>query len=375
MPLVAFEGCMHRRAFVQTLGGAIIGSVGAQVFAENPQPRDLQLARVKVIDASIDVTQYVNQLHQAGIIAVGRYYGRPAPAGGCLYPEKLLTARELQAIEAAGLSVFTVFQHCANRCSHFRESYRKGIEDASAAIHGAHLLGQPKGTPIYFAVDFDPTPSTCDRLAEDDIWRIVIDYFRQLNQVVRQAGWIVGVYGAGATCAKLRSESIDGIPLAEFFWLSASVGHKGHADFFRDNDWHIYQNKVDIHGIDYVGAAFELDTDLTNPKLGYFGQWRTDRAPAEMPRIDAQTAQMILAKRAFIKRGAAIFQRRTSAGALQEPYRGLDLKGLTARVIEEFTASNGNRASVAVNLFENEAVDGYLYRDDLVVGLSNGMPT
>jgi Domain of unknown function (DUF1906) len=372
---------MHRRRFLHGVG-ATIGAAGPYecrpAFA---QGADVHSSRVRVIDASLDVTAHVSSLKAASVIAIGRYYGRPAPADGCLYPEKLLTASELQAIEAAGLSVVSVFQHCAGHCSRFRESYRKGIEDASAAVHSAQILGQPKGTPIYFGIDFDPKPSTatgtnpqCELRDETIILRLIRDYFRHVCEIVWPAGWTVGVYGAGATCTYLQNEQLDNRKLAEYYWLSASIGHLGHAAFFKSGAWHLYQNKIDI-ALDYLGVPLEVDTDVTNPLQPDFGQWRRDKAPGQAPGVPSAVARALLTTRAFVPvTTKTCFKSRTAGGALTEETPLPDLNGRTVRVLKEYPEAGSSAAIIEASLFEGETTTVFFPRTSLIVGLTNNMP-
>ncbi|MDR7318934.1 glycoside hydrolase domain-containing protein [Brevibacillus nitrificans] len=73
-----------------------------------------------------------------------------------LVPERLawkrLTRAEAEAITAAGMKVVSVFETTANRPT---GGAAAGLEDGVEAYKEAQLIGQPIGSAIYFAVDFD----------------------------------------------------------------------------------------------------------------------------------------------------------------------------------------------------------------------------
>ena len=76
---------------------------------------------------------------------VGRYLSKGTAS---------LSTAEVTRIHAAGLKVFSIQQHCNNAAAFFTGAI--GTSHAKEAIQRAHALGQPAGTPIYFAVDYDP---------------------------------------------------------------------------------------------------------------------------------------------------------------------------------------------------------------------------
>ena len=101
---------------------------------------------------------------------------------------KRLSSIEVDAITNAGLYIVSIFQNSQNNVSFFTPAYAKS--NALSALHQAHQLKQPSKTPIYFAVDFDPTP--------DELIRIVT-YFKLLVEMFKPFGYYVGIYGGGRT--------------------------------------------------------------------------------------------------------------------------------------------------------------------------------
>ncbi len=199
-----------------------------------PAAARLRANRAQIVDADFDVSPYLAQLKSAGVKTIGRYYDRAYGSGtgeSCYHhPLKTLTKAELTAIESAGMSVFVVFQHCGAQCVNFdlqnKETADKGRKDAEAAVRLAEELGQPAETPIYFAIDFDPTPGRDNPLPATRIWPSIEAYFDQVAEVLARTPWQVGVYGAGITCQRLKASG-----KAKYFWLSSSLGHLGSPEF------------------------------------------------------------------------------------------------------------------------------------------------
>ena len=175
------------------LGASGAGALAPAVAWSNPGQRIASAAnRAQIVDADFDVSPYLAQLKSAGVKTIGRYYDCAYGSGigeSCYHhPLKTLTKTELTAIENAGLSVFVVFQHCGAQCVNFdlqnKETADKGRKDAEAAVRLAHELGQPADTPIYFAIDFDPTPGRVNPLPAARIWPSIEAYFDQVQEVL-----------------------------------------------------------------------------------------------------------------------------------------------------------------------------------------------
>ena len=272
-----------------------------------------------------------------------------------------MTKAELTAIENAGLSVFVVFQHCGAQCVNFdlqnKETAEKGRKDAEGAVRLAQELGQPAETPIYFAIDFDPTPGRDNPLPAARIWPSIEAYFDQVAEVLARTSWRVGVHGAGITCQRLKASG-----KAKYFWLSSSLGHIGSPEFFNGGQWHLFQNVIEIKR-SYARNTF--DTDVANPAAPYFGQW-TSRGLA-MPH-NSTVAADILASRAFVKK-ACVVATAPDKGKLR-PATKTARYNSTCRIL-----TDEDRGYVGVSMIEDDVVDGYVHTSDLVLGgLSGNMP-
>ena len=106
-----------------------------------------KVANCKGIDCAVPLTaDKAKAIAAAGYQFAARY----------LVPERLawkrLTRAEAEAITAAGMKVVSVFETTANRPD---GGAAAGLEDGVEAYKEAQLIGQPAGSAIYFAVDFD----------------------------------------------------------------------------------------------------------------------------------------------------------------------------------------------------------------------------
>ena len=110
--------------------------------------------------------------------------------------------------------------------SHF--SYSSGYSDAMAAYPQARAVGQPVGSAIYFAVDFNA------QLLEP-----IDEYFHGIAAGLAaasggNANYSVGVYGSGAVCDEVKRNG-----LAQYCWLSNSIAWTNSIGY---QDWNIRQS-------------------------------------------------------------------------------------------------------------------------------------
>lgn len=357
---------LSRRQLLWSLGASAAGAMASSRVGATPQqPIGSPANRAQIVDADFDVTPYLARLKAAGIKTIGRYYDRGYGTGigeVCYHhPQKVLTRAEMAAIEQHGMSVFIVFQHCGHQCANFnidnKDTAEKGRKDAEGAVRLAEELGQPAHTPIYFAIDFDPMPGSDCALKSDRIWPSVEAYFDQINEVFAKTKLDVGIYGAGITSRRLKAAG-----RAKYFWVSTSLGHFGTPEFFNGGDWHIFQNVTEIKR-SYAKNTF--DTNLANPGQTYFGQWTT-KGPA-LPH-SAVEATAILASRAFVRKGCVVLSHPDpkAKGRKAAKLRYNSTCWLLTPEIE---------GCFGVSLTEDDQVDGYVHRSDLILGgLAQNMP-
>src|SRR5205823_7025807 len=124
---------------------------------------------------------------------VARYYRSPASRWPTLAPA------EAQRLSMLGVNIVTVWEWHSHDPAYF--SYASGYSDAISAYSQAKAVGQPAGSAIYFAVDYN-APSS-------DISGSIERYFRGVAAGLAAAGggrseYKVGVYGSGAVCAAIK---------------------------------------------------------------------------------------------------------------------------------------------------------------------------
>jgi hypothetical protein len=163
------------------------------------------------IDVAGDVTERLPQLKAAGISFVFRYLATFTHIKG-----KILTLAEAQAISRAGLKVGTVWENGEPTTAEYFTT-DQGKDDAIAALQVAYYAGQPKGTPIYFAVD-------CD-LSYDAVGLRLFNYFVGLRNGMAES-YQIGVYGSGLVCEKMTDWA-----LASYSWLAGAKEWQGYEAF------------------------------------------------------------------------------------------------------------------------------------------------
>jgi len=195
------------------------------------------------VDASVSCTPIATRLQSTGRRFVCRYYANSG--------RKCLTAEEAKVLSKAGLRIVVVWEDGRpTKAAYF--SYAKGVDDGTSAYHDAMSLGQPPGTAIYFAVDYDSS--------QDEIAGVISDYFRGIADgfsTISQGspGYVIGVYGSGLTCS-----SVLGQNLARYSWLALSTGWRG-SEFSR---WNIRQKP----GRALLGVDLDYD-DATGDYGGF----------------------------------------------------------------------------------------------------------
>ncbi|MCB1488803.1 MAG: DUF1906 domain-containing protein [Bauldia sp.] len=157
-----------------------------------------------IIDTSRSTASCLDCLKAAGVSTVFRYYARETRL-----PGKRLTRAEAEALISAGIGVGVVFQNAGDSAACF--STALGEADGTyARDYAAGAIGQPVGSAIFFAVDYDAN--------DDDLAAFIFPYFEAARRAVAP-GYRVGVYGTGRVCGALR-----GAGLADLAWLSNRPG-------------------------------------------------------------------------------------------------------------------------------------------------------
>ncbi|GHB19968.1 hypothetical protein GCM10007094_04900 [Pseudovibrio japonicus] len=208
---------------------------------------ELGIKTEPAVDTAATVEVLASAIAKKGYKAIGRYYS--------FSKWKQLKPTEAQQLIAAGLSIITVYQDSNDRASSFTGA--TGTQQATQALHLAqNVIRQPKGSGIYFAVDYDASYY--------DYVNFISPYFKAVQAVFKEAGdpYKIGVYGSGLICEKALQDG-----LVELTWLSQSKGFHDYQKFRDSRKWNILQgDNVQISGTD-----FDSDTvNLTNGNFGGF---------------------------------------------------------------------------------------------------------
>jgi hypothetical protein len=195
-----------------------------------------------VIDNNDNVAGKIPFLLQKGVIAVGRYYSSRTG--------KRITPAEAQAIAAAGLKLFVVFEDNGDPPL----GGNAGTTDAQFAVEQAMAIGQPPASAIYFAMEHLPNGYTHNDLPG------VKAYFAQIRSVF-QGRYQIGVYSDGVVCDALLSSG-----LCDYAWLSASMSFEGSKAFYLSGRWSLAQQVP----VDQVWNGISVDTNEAKPTFGEF---------------------------------------------------------------------------------------------------------
>jgi hypothetical protein len=191
-----------------------------------------------------DASAALDELKGGRVDFVARYYREPESR----WPA--LSIGEAELISSAGLKIVAVWESHSRNPAHF--SYDSGFGDATAAYQQAKAVGQPPGSAIYFAVDFDARGWSFDG---------VDAYFRGVQAGLAAASggapeYAVGVYGSGAIC-----DAVKRTGLARYAWLSNSLAWTGSIGY---EDWDIRQ------GGRWPELALNHDGDEAKNEYGAF---------------------------------------------------------------------------------------------------------
>lgn len=191
----------------------------------------------EIIDVSSTCGSKAAVLFAAGVRTVIRYYSRDTTR-----PSKRLSAEEAHQFAAAGLRIGAVHEgRRGDKADNF--DHPTGLADAAhARTYGSATIGQPAGSTIYFAVDFDASPS--------EIRTRILPYFQGIADAFAhlsgEGPYDVGVYGSGAVCKTMLDAG-----LARRAWLAQSTGWTGFQSFLDSGRWALRQEMpATIAGVD-----------------------------------------------------------------------------------------------------------------------------
>lgn len=203
-----------------------------------------------IIDTNRRTTSRLGCMQGQGVQTIIRYYARTTGQ-----PEKRLIRAEAEAILDAGASIATVHQAGGDGATSF--SRQRGRQDAEYSLkYAIETIGQPDGSAIYFAVDFDCNAS--------QFQSNVVPHFEAIHEVVDSGAFskrfAIGAYGNGVVLEGLLSRN-----LCEFAWLSQSTGHHGSKAFKESGRWTLFQR------LPSTLCGLGVDVDELNPAATAFG--------------------------------------------------------------------------------------------------------
>jgi hypothetical protein len=217
-----------------------------------------------VIDTNMDCTHKLAELKSLGIETVIRYDNRLNPHG-----EKQIKPAEARAIAAAGLRLGIVYEGAGDQPGQFSEG--TGYLDAKYSREQAAERGQPDGSAVYFAVDFDAN--------QFQIKRDVIPYFEGVRKALTEANNFpklrAGVYGSGLSCRSVLEAG-----LVDLTWVSCSMGWTESHVFVASGRHNIRQH------LPQVIAGLDTDPDEVNqahPDIGDFVPFAAAETPQDEP--------------------------------------------------------------------------------------------
>ncbi|UQZ84034.1 hypothetical protein SK3146_03246 [Paenibacillus konkukensis] len=154
---------------------------------------------------------------------------------------KRLTAEEAAAISGTGLQIVSVFETSADRAL---GGYEAGLADGKSALAAAKAIGQPAGSVIYFAVDFNVTSTQMET---------VISYIRAAGEAT--PGYNTGVYGSYSVVEAVLAAGACSSAWQTYAWSGRKRSPK--ANIYQ------YQNDITVNGI-----GVDLDE-----AYGAYGGW------------------------------------------------------------------------------------------------------
>ena len=205
------------------------------------------MAALRGLDTTVELTRHAMALRSQGYDFAMRYYSNNA--------SKNLSLGEARALSQAGLRIGVVWETSGTHAAFFTRA--QGLADGAQAYRMAReSIGQPFGSAIYFAVDYDPTQA--------DIDGGISNYFTGVHAALYVANdgapsYRVGVYGSGLCCGALVEREI-----AALSWLSQSTGFAGSRQYAEQKRYDILQMlPTRIVGAD--GIVLGIDPDTTHP--------------------------------------------------------------------------------------------------------------
>ncbi len=195
--------------------------------------------KAKAADTATILTETkAKLLYENGYRYIGRYLTN-APSGY----NKAITKEEAEIIFSAGLNFFPIYQTTGRSYSYFTAA--RGTDDASKAVKAAKKLGLPGDTVIYFAVDYDVTPS--------QMKGNILSYFKKIKETMKKTPYKVGIYGSKGVCLTVSEKGY-----ADYSFVSGlSTGFYGNCGYKMPDNWTFNQYSETV--LKGSGTYFAID--------------------------------------------------------------------------------------------------------------------
>ncbi|MFD0916504.1 glycoside hydrolase domain-containing protein [Pseudahrensia aquimaris] len=323
-------------------------------------------ADIAIVDVAVRTTPYLTELKSDGVKIVGRYYARCYQWSGkrlinmgpnnSLKGSKEKKLMELKSLLNANFGILSIYQYKSNWIGKFfgrtrakirnkkgqhvkkdgRYQYKystikgdgckttrqphgpkkEALLDAGAAIAQAEFAGQPKGSAIYFGLDFN-FGGRIDSVEKKNIlggqsikgnirseaYKRVLVYVQTVKAELAKHGYKLGIYGSG-DAFKLLSQGFEQ-PIFDFSWIMASRSFSGTRDFHNTMKWNLFQNWTDKKRYGPKSGyknGLGLDTNIQNPNLDAdIGFWNA----AGTTKIQSEISEAIFSSHRFVCDGRA----------------------------------------------------------------------
>lgn len=196
--------------------------------------------------------QKYQEFKDAGYSFICRYYCDTNPNKAW---KNCLTTQEVKDISNIGLKIVPIYQDGGKYIDYFTSS--QGKIDCQKAIDIAKKVGQPTGTPIYFAVDFDAV-TTNDFKAIDEYFKSIKDTMNEnLNY------YSIGVYGGFFVVNEVTTKLGEGT----YAWQTSSWSNNKISSI---SNLYQYDHDVTVLGIN-------IDRDRTNASNDNYGGFSVNK--------------------------------------------------------------------------------------------------
>jgi len=190
-------------------------------------------------DTRFEITPaHLANLTANNYLYVGRYL-----TGGDF---KELHDGEVTRIITGGRNIYPIYQRDGTYADYF--STYSGNMDALLAEGAARYHSVPRGTVIYFAVDYD--------VMDPDVTNHIIPYFEAVAG--RLSAYEVGIYAPRSVCSRVRSAGYS----VKSFVSGMSTGYSGNIGAPLPSDWAFDQ--ISSITINHAGDALDIDNSIAS---------------------------------------------------------------------------------------------------------------